>query len=224
MSPMAANPFETSLNRYFQPSYGSLIKYLPPNTGVLRVGDVGSVKGAFYLDTTYKPNNATVVGDFLSSFSSELGIAKRDIVLYGASKGGTGALYHSLVGNWNSVSVDPIVGDRYYEENHNDLHFTGGGLFPKTKEEAFLAAVKQANASAQGDCQRLIVTSDGSPQRAIIDDCVRPLGSTLTVLNSTNPAIVSHPTVARNTLWAHLMLINNVLMGFRYPAGERVIP
>lgn len=224
LSPMAADVFETSINRYFQQSYLSLGKFLPPGTGVLRIGDLGGVKGAFYLNTTHRPDNAERISDFLQEFVEQQGIPRERVVLYGASKGGTGGLYHSLKTGWHVVSVDPIIADEFYESKYNDLHFTSGGIFPVTKEEAFADAIAHSSTVGFGPWQRVIVTSSRSPQKSYIDSGLAPILESLTIFDSSNPKIVSHPTVARNTLWAHLMILNNVLTGFEYPTGLRPIP
>jgi hypothetical protein len=84
------------LIRYFRPSFGTLQKYLAPHTAVLRVADMGGVKGAFYLDTTALPANSLNIHRLIDEVATRSGLLRSDVVIYGASKGGTGALYHGL--------------------------------------------------------------------------------------------------------------------------------
>ena len=224
-SAMAANPFDTSINRYFQQPYASLKKFLPPDTGVLRVADVGGVKGAFYLDTTYLPENSTVIADFIEDFVERLHVPKERVVLYGPSKGGTGSLYCSLTRGWNVVSVDPVIADELYVERFNDAHFTTGGIFPRTKEESFADAVDiAASRTDDAQWQRVIITSAFSPQKPYIENGLSGILQRFTVLDSRNPKIDDHPAVPPSTLWTQLMTINNLLSGFTYPTGESVLP
>lgn len=223
-SPMGPRAFDVSLNRYFAAPYRSLGKFVPPGTGILRVGDVGGVKGAFYLDTTARPRNVDSISGFLHSFIEALGVPKGSTVLYGTSKGGTGGLYHSLRDGWNTVSVDPILGDAHYEVLQNDLHFTSGGIFPQSKERLFGEAVQKYANNQPENCAQVVITSDFSPQKSVISNTLEPLIQGLTLYNSRNPKITDHPSVARSTLWAHAMLINGLLLGVDYPRGEHPLP
>lgn len=224
-SSMSADPFETSINRHFVQSYPSLKKFLPPDTGVLRIGDLGGVKGAFYINTTYLPDNVQTVTDFIENFVQTHEVARERVVLYGPSKGGTGSLFHALHSGWHSVSVDPVTADEIYVKVYNDSHFTTGGIFPQTKEEAFDAVVESARVRADDEqWQRAIITSNHSPQKPYTDAHIAPIATRVSVLDSRNPKITGHPTVAANTMWAQVMVLNNVLMGYEYRGGASLIP
>lgn len=118
-SPINSKP---RLSRYFWPSFSKLMKFLPPNTAVLRIADVGGVKGAFYMDTVAQPHNADAVHNLIETTIAEHSLENSDVVLYGASKGGTGAAFHGLRGGWSFVAEylkrwgppDRAIGDHRY--------------------------------------------------------------------------------------------------------------
>ena len=45
---------------------------------------------------------------------------KKNIILFGANKGGTGALLQGIIGKYHTVVVDPIVLDEFFVKNRND--------------------------------------------------------------------------------------------------------
>src|SRR5699024_3902474 len=63
-SPINSKP---RLIRYFRPSFATLMKYIPRNTAILRIADVGGVKGAFYLDSNYLPDYCSSIHHLLQS-------------------------------------------------------------------------------------------------------------------------------------------------------------
>lgn len=222
MSPINSQP---RLARYFRPSFASLMKYVPRNTAILRIADVGGVKGAFYLDTTCLPENSRKIRTLIRSTSDSLGIDSRNIVLFGASKGGTGALFHGLTGRWKFVAVDPILSDSWYEEFENDYHFTTGGVFPRSKQEVFSELIGQAAGDLRLEsAESVIVTSSRSPQYAYTAEIIRPIRDQLTILDSDNPDIVRHPDVAPKTIYSQVLAINSLLLSFPLPHGQTRIP
>jgi len=225
LASMSPNPFESSINRHFVQNYASIQKQLVPGTGVLRVADLGGVKGAFYLDTTYLPNNSKQISEFIRQFAEGKGIPDSRIVLYGASKGGTGATYHGIANGWNFVAVDPIVDDRLYVEKHNDLHFTTGGIFPRTKEETFHGLLSSVDGARYPEhYSPIVICSERSPQYQTITSTLRGIPTPLTVLNSRNRSIKDHPDVGRQTLQLQATALNSLLTGLNLPSGHFDVP
>lgn len=221
-SPINSKP---RLSRYFWPSFPKLQKFLAPNTAVLRIADVGGVKGAFYLDTTAAPDNSQRVNEFIAATAREHDVPQEKIVLYGASKGGTGAAYHGLAAGWKFVAVDPIVSDEWYEEHERDYHFTSGSVFPRPKQDVFSELVNEVSCSRRTSDQRsVIVTSSRSPQFTYINRLLGPLFGELAVFDSSNPAIKTHPDVARQTIYIQVMALNALLTGVPMPAGISPVP
>lgn len=221
MSPVGSTP---RFSRFFRTSFGTLMKYIAPNTAILRIADVGGVKGAFYMDTAALPQNSANVHNLIRIVAHRLRVRDDGIVLYGASKGGSGALFHGLSAGWKFVSVDPIVSDEWYELHKRDYHFTSGGIFPSPKQAVFGELVSELSRNRLSQMNSVIVTSSRSPQYSYISDILEPLRSDLTILNSRNTDINSHPEVAPKTIYSQVMALNALLIGKPMGPGETAIP
>ena len=217
-----------SLMRYFEQNFKSIQKFIPPDTAVLRIADLGGVAGAFYLNTTHLPKNADNIQQVIADVRKENGIAHDSVVLYGASKGGTGALFHAIQGHYRCVAVDPIVDDEHYIIKHNDAHFTENGVFPETKKQLFgmimgnIARLPEISQAAP--VRWSVICSGNSPQykyisRTLIDNA----NSRISFYDSRNPAIKDHPQVGQNTVNTATSLINLHLYALPITAGLYVI-
>lgn len=202
-----------SLMRYFEQNFKSIQKYIPSDTAILRIADLGGVVGAFYLNTTHLPNNVDNIQQVIQDVRKEHGIAHESVVLYGASKGGTGALFHAITGHYRCVAVDPIVDDEHYIVRYNDAHFTGNGIFPEAKKVVFdrmmadLVALPEPPKSAP--VRWSVICSGNSPQykyisRTLMDNA----NSRISFYDSRNPMIKDHPHVGQNTINTATALMN----------------
>jgi hypothetical protein len=223
-SSIHSNMYTTSLMRHFMQNFPTVQKYLPSDTAVLRIADLGGVAGAFYLNTSYLPDNVSAIQRLLAFVANQHKIGHDSVVLYGVSKGGTGALYHALKGGYRCIAVDPIVSDAYYEEQHRDLHFTTGGIFPASKQSVFrelINTVVEGGARVSGTYSRWsVICSDLSPQFVYISDIlVRPLLDHISFFNSRNPEIKDHPDVGPRTVNTATMLMNMHLYGIPIRSG-----
>ena len=109
--------------RCFFHNYPSLVKHLLPNTFVVRIMDCNLTYGSYYLNTSNYPNFERDVQNLIRTVAYNLSVANKNIVLFGISKGGTGALYHSIIGDYHAVVVDPLFSlTKYIREG--DSHFT----------------------------------------------------------------------------------------------------
>lgn len=220
-SPVSSQP---RLIRYFRPSFATLQKYLAPHTAVLRVADMGGVKGAFYLDTTALPENSFNINRLIEETAARFEIRRNNVVIYGASKGGTGAVYHGLSGGWRYVAVDPILSDEWYEIHENDYHFTAGDAFPRSKQEVFSELFTEISHSRNDPEQSsVLITSSRSPQFPYTSKVTKPLRGKMTIFDSQNADIKKHPDVAPKTIYAQVMAINSLLLGLEFPVGLRSI-
>lgn len=202
-----------SLMRYFEQNFKSIQKYIPSDTAILRIADLGGVVGAFYLNTTHLPNNVDNIQQVIHDVRKEHGIAHESVVLYGASKGGTGALFHAITGHYRCVAVDPIVDDEHYIVRYNDAHFTGNEIFPEAKKVVFermmasLVALPEPPKSTP--VRWSVICSGNSPQykyisRTLIDNA----NGRISFYDSRNPMIKDHPHVGQNTINTATALMN----------------
>ncbi|MBG6225750.1 hypothetical protein IWX63_002323 [Arthrobacter sp. CAN_A2] len=227
-SSMSTSIYNSSMMRYFEQNFKSAQKYIPQDTGVLRIADIGGVVGAFYLNTHRNPNNTLRIQRLLSEIAIEHNIPNCNIVLYGASKGGTAALFHGITGGYKFVSVDPIVSDEYYVEAYRDSHFTLGGIFRESKDQVFAQLIshklRYSDTKFTGEAEGSVIFSERSPQHsAIMKTLVNRIGHRLAFYNSINPAINDHPDVSPMTLHLATMLMNQFLLNERPYPGLRTI-
>jgi hypothetical protein len=216
--PIAPNPNSASLNRYFPSNFTTLKNYISKSFSILRIADLGGISGAFYMNTEHLANNEKNIQSLIKEITERYGIAKENVVLYGASKGGTGALYHSLIGGYASISVDPILDDEHYLANLNDLHNVSG-VFPEDKSQKFSCVLHADNITSS----TTIITSSRSEQYKYIIPRVDSIRDRIQILNNINPKILTHPDVAPNSIHAILATLNMFSFGIRATPGEKVI-
>lgn len=223
-SSISGNINTPSLMRYFEQNFRSIQKFVPPDTAVLRIADLGGVVGAFYMNTTHLPRNTENIQKVIEDIRKKYGIGHDSVVLYGASKGGTGALFHAIKGHYRCVAVDPIVDGEHYVLHLDDAHFTGNGIFPEDKERVFNKLMKELNSLPEplksAPARWSVICSDRSPQykyisRLLIDNA----SSRMSFYNSRNPQIKDHPDVSRNTLNMTTSLLNLHLYSLPITAG-----
>jgi hypothetical protein len=227
LSSIFQNVNSPSLLRYFMENFPTVQKYLPHDTAVLRIGDIGGVMGSFYLNTSHRPNNVASIQRLIETIRTETGLDNDAVVLYGVSKGATAALYHGLLGGYRFVAVDPIVSDEHYEQRMNDAHFTLGGIFPESKQSVFERLVREVKASTSQQkiaCRSALICSDRSPQFPYIEKMfIRNFSNEISFFNSQNPAILDHPDVGPKTVNTATMLMNMQLYGLSLTPGVRTI-
>lgn len=216
-SSIADFPLNASIfRRSFFKNWGKVQNFIPKNTYVLRIADIGGVLGSFYLNSNFDHFFEDKIQSLIKKISEDLSINKNDIVLFGTSKGATGALYHGILGKYSTVAVDPIVSDEYYINEMNDLHFVEGA-FPVSKEDKFNTIIdKNENLKNIN-----IITSKNSQQFVFIDSlfCNR---SDINYFVFTNPYIKTHPDVGPNTLVFSTTLINSIFYNMYNPCSMYV--
>lgn len=79
------------------------------NTIVMRIMDLNLSHGSHYINTDNYPHFEDDVQGAIKAVIERYDINKEDVVLYGANKGGTGAFYHSMLGDYKSLSIEPII-------------------------------------------------------------------------------------------------------------------
>ncbi|QDW64369.1 XcbB/CpsF family capsular polysaccharide biosynthesis protein [Oerskovia sp. KBS0722] len=213
----------SSLWRYAVWNYAHLKSAVPDDTAILRIADVGGVRGAFYLDTTYAPENSVHVGSTIEAIRASLSVPKDQTVLLGPSKGGTGATFHGLALGLPFVAVDPVLDDAYYERELGDPHFTGSPVFLASKQEVFGNLFREISEIGRDpELPSFFVTSPQSAQYPIVTDAAAALGGSLTVLVSRSERIRKHEDVARATLGPTQSVVNAILCDWPLPTGVQV--
>ncbi|WP_239257303.1 XcbB/CpsF family capsular polysaccharide biosynthesis protein [Listeria ilorinensis] len=101
------------------------------NTCVMRIMDANLSHGSCYLNTNNYPLYEDEIQQAIQKVMRENGILKEDVVLYGETKGGTGALYHGFLGDFKVVAVSPVVSLVSWHHLKNDLYYTKDFLSSK---------------------------------------------------------------------------------------------
>lgn len=220
-SSMAGKIRTPSLMRHFEQNFATIQKYLPAGTAVLRIADFGGVVGGYYMNTLGLPDTESHVQSLIADVAARLGVGSRDVVLYGASKGGSAAIYHGLLGSYPVVAADPILADEYYIKTFNDSHFTVG-VFPEDKK------VKFGRQVASVDVDRLapiaILCSKQSPQYPYVMEVIgEPLRSHVAFFDSRHVGIKTHPDVSPKTLNLAVMLLNMQFYKLQITCGIHVV-
>ncbi|NYT79830.1 XcbB/CpsF family capsular polysaccharide biosynthesis protein [Alcaligenaceae bacterium] len=201
-SSVADFPYNQNINRRcFFKNFKNINRYIPYDTAIVRVCDVGGVVGSFYMNNNYDLFFEQKIQEFLRYAYGFLNVSKDNVVLYGGSKGGTGALLHGILGGYKFVAVDPIVSDDFHETAYNDSHFTKG-TFPERKFDRF------SRICNEGSKRGYIITSSGSP----VFEYIRKIAdkNNINYIDVVHQDIKSHPDVGKNTINILMMLVNSM--------------
>lgn len=206
-STMSGPIYMTSLMRNFTQNFSGIMKYISPDTVILRIADLGGVVGSYYMNTHYLPHNEDNIQKLITTVKNNLNVQK--VVLYGASKGGSAALLYSLYHDYDAVIVDPILSDEYYINQYNDSHFTVD-IYPTTKQDKYHEILKSTTWNK--DVGRVIISAINTPQLSYINDIVLDqYGQHFTAFINTSNKIKDQPEVAGNSMHLITASINCML-------------
>lgn len=217
-SSMAAQVYSPFLMRHFEQNFSTVSKYIPRNTAILRIADLGGVVGSFYLNTNALPANEDNIQNLIKKTAKSFNAT--NVLLYGGSKGGTAALFHAVKGGYRGIAVDPIVHEDVYLHD-NDAHFTRG-VFPETKQTKFLNLLGSRKRNAYPGIS--VIYSERSPQAKHVSSVlIENHPWMFSYYNTVNPQIKTHPDVSKNTIHIVTMLMNLGLMGIDIPNTLRTV-
>lgn len=191
--------------RCFTKNFPSITKHLLKNTRVMRIMDANLSHGSHYINTPNYPNFEDDVQGAIKRVMETYEIDKEDVVFYGGSKGGTGALYHSVLGDYKSVSVDQIISLKEYNELNSDSHFL------KKFREVSLEKTLIEMANQEGMSNNKVII--GSPYVPFNYTLYSKLGSdNIKLLNLFDSNIKTHSEVSKNSVVEQVTEINNLLL------------
>lgn len=192
-------------SRMFVRNYPSMPKHLLKNTYILRIMDLNRSSGSYYLNAGQCHTLESDVQAIISEVCEKNTINSENVVLYGASKGGTGALYHSILGNYHAVVVDPIFSIENYNKS-NDIHYLKNVL-----PEKLLPKFENALEVYPTDRRKVILGTSRVPVNyrwysQITDSAVK-------IVDLQDEAMVDHVRVSPNCTPEQITYINAFLMG-----------
>lgn len=208
-SSIADLAFNASIDRrMFFKNFPTVAEYIPKNTYILRIADIGGVLGGFYLNSHADMQFESKVNDLIRKIQLEKLIPNENIVLYGTLKGATGALYHGIKMGLSTLAVDPIISDEYYLHKFNDLHFVTD-VFPESKQEKFARLFLE---NKNEDLSHIkLVTSPNSEQFGYINELILIPKLNLKSFIFSNPNIKAGLDIENTTIHFITSMLNNLL-------------
>ncbi|WP_180810177.1 accessory Sec system protein Asp2 [Staphylococcus sp. 17KM0847] len=193
-------------NRMFTKFFNGIERSLVKNVYTMRIMDLNLSHGSHYINSV---NNETFENDITNAImrvKEELNIDKEDIVLYGASKGGTGSLYYGSKLDLKCLAVDPIISLGEY--NVRDEHFLKG-LRKEDISDNINEYLKTGSES-----EKYIIGSENVPFN--FSHISKIEGDNIVKLNKVDEHIKAHPDVSRNTIPEQLMILNKMLLNIKF--------
>lgn len=103
-------------HRMLPPFFEDIERSLVKNVYIMRIMDTNVSHGSHYINTVNYPDYEYEIAGAIEHAATELGIEKNNIVFYGVSRGGAGAIYHGTALEFKTLAVDPIlnIGGKLY--------------------------------------------------------------------------------------------------------------
>lgn len=200
----AADVYDNYLmtDRMFPKFFNGIERSLVKNVHTMRIMDLNCSHGSHYINSTNNHDLETDISNAIHRVKDELGIEEDDIVLYGASKGGTGSLYYGAKLDLKCLAIDPIISLGEY--NVKDDHFLKGLRKEDISEDI------NNNLSKQSTKEKHIIGSENVEFNFSMISKIQ--GNNINKINRVDEHIKSHPDVSRNSIPEQLMLLNKMLL------------
>ncbi|MGG8953058.1 accessory Sec system protein Asp2 [Staphylococcus ureilyticus] len=191
-------------DRMFPKFFNNIERSLVKNVYTMRIMDLNCSHGSHYINTINNPNMEEDIIKAIENVKNNLDI--KNIVLYGASKGGTGALYYSSILDLKCLAVDPILSLGEY--NIKDEHFLKG-----LRKEDISGDINNY-LSKKSNNEKYIIGSENVAFNYSMISKIK--GEKVKVINKIDNHIVNHPDVSRNSVPEQLMLLNKMLLNKKF--------
>jgi len=192
------------LGRNFQRDFKTLKDSVVKNTYILEIGDINLINGSYYTNTKNFPDYEEQVQELIRFIAEKYNVKKGEIVLYGASRGGTGALIHAALGNYKFIVADPVINDMpWYKDS--DIHFIEGVREVDLTEKVRSALENYKCASSEG-----VILSSSNVGVTFSSHLRLPLEKVTLLDLSMN--LYKHPGFNGKTVSIQLSVINHLLM------------
>lgn len=191
-------------DRMFPKFFNNIERSLIKNVYTMRIMDLNCSHGSHYINTVNNPNMEHDIVKAIQNVKDEYNI--NDVVLYGASKGGTGALYYSSMLDLKCLAVDPIISLGEY--NVKDDHFLKDLRKVDISEDINNYLLKKS------DKEKFIIGSENVVFNYSMISKIK--GENIHIVNKLDNHIVNHPDVSRNSVPEQLMLLNKMLLDKKF--------
>lgn len=189
-------------DRCFNQNNPRISQYLRNNTVYIRIADLNCMYGSYYLNTTNYPNYEAELSEAFLSLQSKYRLQNSQILMYGSSKGGTGAFLFSQKHNYKCLVCDPIINMDTYNDD-NDLHYLKG-----MELEHRFDKFKQL---PSGTNRRIVIASERIQCNFPILHKLHRETENFEIVNLKFEYIKNHPDVTLKTLNYQNMFMNELL-------------
>lgn len=191
-------------DRSFTEMFLSIQRSLVKDTFVLRIADLNLVRGSFYVNSANFQDYEEQIQSLIRSVMSDNDIKLDNVVTYGVSRGGVGALVHGACLNSRIVAVDPIVNDEYYVKYKQDVHYVGQNreMDLTGKVESYL---KNSTASGVIISNHFVKNNWEYLKNLNLDNKLK-------LIDVNDETVTEHPVLSRNTVPEQLMYLNQLLL------------
>lgn len=154
-SDAAGSTSSKAITRYYSNENFLSISYLvnKPNLYVLRVADCSGITGLYFQNTEFDDTYEDRIQGLIKKIQRDYQIISNQVVLFGVSRGGAGALLHGIIGGYKAVATDPVISLNY---SPNDIYLLYGTL------SNFIKRFNQLVERASVSCELTILTSERS--------------------------------------------------------------
>ncbi len=189
------------LPTFFEGIERNLVK----NVYVMRIMDLNVSHGSHYVNTINFPDYEEKIQKAINNIKDKLSINRKNIVFYGVSRGGAGALLHGSAMDIKTLAVDPIVniGGNMYANDRRLL---------KGLREDDLIPIINSSATERKQATKFVICIENS--KKYYNEIVRLDNKYFNILNMKDDNITTHPEVSQNTVPEQLMLLNILLTDF----------
>lgn len=189
--------------RMFTEFFKTIHKYLVKNVYIVRIMDLNCSHGSHFCNTVNYPTMESDIQACLEDIIATLNIDKNNTVLYGASKGGTGALLHGSVLDLKVLAVDPIL--NLAEYNLNDFHYL------KDFRIEDLTSIINNNLIHNHKTDKYLICSPAAEFNYQQTHKLDPQFIHKIVLKDHN--MTQHANISKNCVAEQVMLLNKLLSG-----------
>lgn len=186
-------------DRMFPKFFDGIEKSLVKNIYTMRIMDLNVSHGSHYISTVNYPGYESDVQNAILKVISEIGVDKENVVLYGGSKGGTGAIYHGTALDLKTLAVDPILNIGGANEQ-NDRRF-----LKNLRKEDLVPTINE-NLAKSNMYDKYIICSEHV--KLYYDQVLRINNKKIKKVNMIDEMITAHPEVSRNSVPEQLMILN----------------
>ncbi|KIX90648.1 hypothetical protein TP70_06860 [Staphylococcus microti] len=193
-------------DRMFKKLFDSIERSLVKNVYTMRIMDLNLSHGSHFINSVNYQSMSQDISDAIIEVKEKLNLHDNDIVLYGVSKGGTGALYYGAKLDLKCLAVDPII--NLGEYNRKDVHFL------RDLRQVDVSDDINAFLSQGSHYEKYVIGSENVPFN--YEHICKIIGANVVKINKKDSHIQTHPDVSPNTIPEQLMLLNKMLLDMKF--------